>query len=363
MWPNSRIKILSGLILLVTIAAACGGGGGVPTPSITPRPSGTPTPRSTALPEVSTPVPVGAEERPIKILVVRESDAATNRIVNDLSEDLTDELDNFRLGWYEGLYIEFELVDTQQEALTRICNSPNTAAFVDAFTYIAAEQNCGALPALQVEKDGEQGSNFDLIVFRQRVGAASNLAGRVFCTMDINSITEFVHPALAFRVIGIDPLDDFSEIATGFESDTEMILAMTGRYEPASRPRCDGAALPTGRLDEIEEELLDEDREQNLTQSQFNQVGVLEVTGEDAWEPLPYEILVFPPNRLMPEFLREEIVGAFTTLESDEGSAYENLVDLLEHDSLVPVTRLDYNDFREWLVDKAGWNLANSPVK
>jgi hypothetical protein len=361
MWPN--FKILGGMILLVMIAAACGGGGNrVLTPSVTPRPTGTPTPRSTALPEVSTPIPVGAEDRPIKILVVGEQDSVTSRLVNDLSGDVTHELENFRLGWYEGLTVEFEVVETQQEALTRICNSPDTAAFVDAFTYIAAEQNCGALPTLQIERDGQPGSNFDLIVFRQRIGAASNLAGRVFCTMDVEGRTNFVHPALAFKVMGIDPLDDFSEIATGFESDTEMILAMTGRYEPAGRPRCDGAALPTGRLDEIEEELLDEDREQNLTQSQFNQVAVLDVTGEDAWEPIPYDILVFPPNRLMPEFLREEVTDAFTTLEADEGSAHDNLVDLLGHDDLVPVTPLDYDDFREWLVEKAGWNLAASPI-
>jgi hypothetical protein len=34
----------------------------------------------------------------------------------------------------------------------------------------------------------------------------------------------------------------------------------------------------------------------------------------------------------------------------------------LEHDDLVPVTPLDYDDFREWLVEKAGWNLAASPI-
>ena len=359
-WLN--FKIAGGLLLLMVIAAACGGGDDSPALVFTPRPSETPTPRSTPLPEVPTPVPVGSEEHPLKILVVGEETRSTTNLLEDLSENYTEELSTFRLGYYQGIVVEFEVVETPQEALTRLCNSTDTAAFVDAFTFIAAEQRCGAMPTFQIERDRQRGTTFDLVVFRARVGAASNLTGRAFCTMNPNGITEFVHPALAFRVMNIDPLDDFSEIVTGFEDEAEMILAMTGRYEPAGRPRCDGAALPPGMLDDIEEELLDEDREQNLTQSQFNQVAVLEVTGEDAWEPIPHEILVFPPDRLVPAFLRDAVVEAVSALEDDEGEAHDNLVELLEHDRLIPVTAADYDAFREWLVEKAGWNLADSPV-
>lgn len=355
-------KIVGGLLLLILMVAACGGDSAPPAPTFTPRPSETPTPRSTPLPEVATPVPVGSEERPLKILVVAEENRSTTNLLEDLAENYNEELSTFRLGYYEGIVVEFEVVETAQEALTRLCNSPDTAAFVDAFTFIAAEQRCGAMPTFQIERDRQQGTTFELVVFRVRIGAASNLTGRAFCTMNPNGLTEFIHPALALRVMNIDPLDDFSEIVTGFESEAEMILAMTGRYEPAGRPRCDGAALPPGMLDDIEEELLDEDREQNLTQAQFNQVAVLEVTGEDAWEQIPYEILVFPPDRLLPVFLREAVTEAISDLEDDEGEAHDNLVELLEHDRLIPVTTADYDDFREWLVERAGWNLADSPI-
>jgi hypothetical protein len=115
-------------------------------------------------------------------------------------------------------------------------------------------------------------------------------------------------------------------------------------------------------LDDIEEELLDEDREQNLTETQFNQVAVLEVTGEDAWEAIPYDVLVFPPDRLVPAFLREAFGEALSALEDDEGDAHDDLTQLLEYDRLIPVTAADYDDFREWLVEKAGWNLADNPL-
>lgn len=345
------------------ILSACGGVTAAPTPSITPRPSSTPTPRSTELPPVPTQILPGTSERPLKIGVIGESSAATTRLLRDLSRAFTAELENFRLGFYQGLTIEFVLLDDEQEALYLLCNSDDTAVFADAFTFIAAEKRCGAQPALQVQRDGESGSTFDLILNRTlQIFRLDRIVGRPFCTMSFDDLNSYIHPALAFKAAGVDPLDDFEVIIYGFKDEAEMILALSGRFEPGSRPRCAAAALPKGMINEVREELLDESREEFLTEQQFNNlITVLEPEEADQWQPIPYPILVFPPDRLYPSYLREQVITAFINLQEDEGKPQQDLQDLIPHDTLQPVTAADYDDFRDWL-NRAGWDMAASAL-
>ena len=339
--------------------AACGGEQVAPTPTFTPRPTPTFTPRSTELPLVPTLVLPGTEEQPLKIAIIGETDAAVNRAIRDAAEGLTDEMRNYRIGYYEGLQLEIELIDDVEQALTLLCNSTDTAVFVDVLTYITAERRCGAQPAFQVQRDGATASNFELVVFRQRVFDMTGMVGRKFCTMNIKDLTGFVHPALAFQAVGIDPFTDFEEIVIGFESEAEMVLAMTGRYEPGSVPRCDGAAIPAGTFSDIETELLDVDREQSLTEGQFSVVSLLEPAENEQWQAIPYEILVFPPDRLYEPHLRVEVTRAIQAVEEDDGQAKSDLQDLVPHEALIPVEASDYDPFRAWL-ERTGWNMGAS---
>jgi len=348
------------------LAACSGGGSATATPFFTPRPTATATPRSTELPLVPTQLIPGTAAQPLRIGIIAQPEPARNRLLTALSEGVSDELANFRLGFIDdGLKVEFVLLESRQEALQFLCNGVDTAVFVDALTFYAAEKQCGAKPALQIVQDGATGTTFDLVVFRQRVFVLGAI--NTFCVLDPYGMTSFIHPALAFRAAGVDPLTDF-DIVTGFEDEVAMVLALQGRYERGSIPACDAAALPVGMLAEIEEELVNnEDRDQRLTVNQFRQVAVFEPDVTQQWEPIPHDILVFPPDRLFAPHLRAEIVTALLNIQGDGDTLQSNLQSLIPHDELRPVqydaagVYTEYDAFRAWM-DKTGWDMAASAL-
>ncbi len=351
---KSRYGILTFCIFLLLLLAACGGNEAeaTPRPRSTLGPSPTPTLRSTALPTVASPVPIGVSERPIKIAFVGELTAAKRTLAADLSEALTDELSNFRLGYYDGLTVEFIAVENRQAALELLCDSQDTVVLVDAFTYVAAENRCGAIPAFQVEReDGSRSSSFELVVNTRIVPNLTNLTGRErrFCTESLESDTGFIYPALALRQYNIDLLDaDTIEIVTeGFENDEEMVKGLAGG---ANQRLCESAALPAGRFEAILDSLSEDE------QADLEDVGLFtsnEVTG---WPSIPNDVLVFPP--LMPEFLRDEIINAIRAIVSDNREANDDLKTLFGYEDFVGVTPEDFADFRTWL-QTIGWNMAN----
>jgi hypothetical protein len=347
---------------------ACSGNNQTATQAFTPRPSATFTPRSTELPLVPTQVLIGSPEQPLKVLLVGERNAATNRAVTALEAALNDELDSFQLGFYNGLTVEVEVLETQEELLYRLCNSNDSVAFANAFTFYAAYQQCGAQPVLQTEREGRTGSNFELVVFRQRIFNIGNLDGRALCIKSYDDLTSFIHPALAFRANGLDPLREIESITSGFTDDAEMALAVSGRFAPGQRPVCDAAAVPVGSFQAIRNELLDPTREQSLTEQQFdNLLGVL--TAEDGgWRQIPYDILVFPPDRLLPNFMavssltpetmsQNPLVVAFLGINEDADEAKRELATLIPHDNIKTVQTASYTTFLAWM-NLTGWSMA-----
>ncbi len=352
-WP-SRVLFL---LLLPLVLLACGGGEGNATAVPTARPTLTATPRSTELPPVATPVRVGTDPRPMQLAFLTPPDASTRQAATDLAEALEAELSTFQLGLYDGLAVEVEFLEDTPSALDALCDGQDSAVFVDAMTYAAAAQNCGALPALQVVRDGETGVAFDIIVNRSILANITLLRNRAFCAMSYDDPFSFVYPVLALRANGVDPLDDFSDIFTGFESETEMLLAVSGMYEPNRLPLCAGTAMRLSDYDRIVEELLN-DPDRGLTQVQANQLILPQLASEDStWTPIPYEILVFPPPERFPPVLREQLVSALLDLQSDAGSAQADLQSILPHDELRAVVPADYAEFIDWL-NRAGWNMA-----
>lgn len=345
------------LLLLLT---ACGGGDTEATPvrRSTVGPSPTPTLRSTALPTVASPVPVGVPDNPIKIAFVGELTTARRTLLTTLSEALTNELSNFRLGYYDGITVEFIAVESQQKALQLLCTAHDTVVLVDAFTYIAAENRCGAIPTFQVENgtgsSARRGTSFELVVNTRIVPNLTNLTGRDrrFCAISLESDTGFIYPALALRQYNIDLLDSEAiEIVTeGFENDEEMVKGLAGG---ANQRICESAALPVGRFEEILDNLPEDE------QDDLQDVGLFTSNEITQWPVIPNDVLVFPPENLLPEFLRAEIVNAIAAIVSDKGEANDDLKTLFGYDDFVAVTPDDFAEFRTWL-RTIGWNMAST---
>ncbi|MBZ0308077.1 MAG: PhnD/SsuA/transferrin family substrate-binding protein, partial [Anaerolineae bacterium] len=263
-----------------------------------------------------------------------------------------DELKNFRLGYYDGLTVEFIAVESRQAALELLCNAQDTAVLVDAFTYIAAENRCGAIPAFQVEHErSSRSTTFELVVNTRIVPNLTNLTGRDrrFCAESLESDTGFIYPALALRQYNIDLLDaDTIEIVTdGFENDEEMVRGLAGG---ANQRLCESAALPAGRFEEILNDLPEDE------QDALEDVGLFTSNEVTAWPSIPNDVLVFSP--LMPEFLRTEIINAITAIVADNRDANNDLQRLFGYEDFVAVTPEDFADFRAWL-QTVGWNMTN----
>lgn len=373
---------------MMVLLVACGGGGeqATPTASFTPRPSATATLRNTPLPEVPTPLPVGAEEKPIKLAVITEANNATRTLMRDLGETFTDETSNFKLGYYDGLTVEFTLVNNPQEALNTLCGTTDTAVVVDFFTFIAAERRCGAIPAYQIQRDEQMGDSFEIIVRSDRIGslrqlvrADSSQRNFNFCTMSRTGVSEFIYPAIAFRALAqhpdiesITPTIDLLNASTinvitdnvdgePFADERELLQALEGG---GSTRRCESAVLPTGKFDEILEEMAEAEEEFDFPIELFRvRDGNFAFTNDpeqaipNPWLEIPYEVLVFPPDTLLPAYLRDEMLRVVGVLKEDDESPYRDLKDLLNADELIEVDAEFYNDYRTYL-QNAGWDMA-----
>jgi|GEM_PF-6162969 len=350
-------KLVSSLIITL-ILAACGGGADESSgPAATAAPSPTFTPISTELPPVPTQMLVGTAEQPIKLAFLAETTAASNRAAASLEDAFAEELDNFTIGFYDGLTVEIEFLETPQEAINLLCTSRDTAVFADAFTYAAAQQQCGVVPALRVEKEGQTGQNLTMVVYDARVFTLADMRSYRFCTTSLDDFTYFVYPALAFQAAGVNPLEEINEIITGYETDESLIVAVSGQ---GGQPQCEAAALsiPPEEFAPLVESMIDnDDPEISLTQFQSNAVSLLEPPATEAWEPIPYEVLVFPPPQLFPDNIRQEIITAILAIQENEAAIVDELKTLVEHDSLIPILEDDLVPFLTWL-ERTGWNMA-----
>lgn len=356
---NKQLWLLITLLLL--LLAACGGDDSAATavPRATAGPSATPTLRSTPLPTVASPVPLGVEEHPIKIAFVGEMTTAKGNLARNLGEALSEEMNNFPLGYTRGVSVEIIALDNRQEALNTLCNNHDTIVLIDAFTYIAAENRCGAEPTFQIRRgtgrNALSGTSFELIVNTRIVPNLTNLTGRErrFCAESLESEIGFIYPSLALRQYNVDLLNsDIIEIVLGgeetFETDVQMVQGLAGG---ANQRICESAALPTGRFEEILDELTDEEKEA------MEDVGLFTSNEVTNWPTIPYEVLVFPSANAMPEALRQEVIRAISAIIEDDGDANDDMKELFDYTDFVSVTAEDFADFRTWL-QAIGWNMA-----
>ncbi len=353
-----------GSLFLLVVLVACGGEDATPVqrrPTAVPM---TPTPRSTPLPEVPTVPPLGSEGRPVTLAVVLPDGA-------DVDEDAADDL----AGWFlseTGLTVEVETVANESEALRLVCTGTPAggpaAVWVSAFTAVAAQRDCSAVPSAAVVRGVGARATLGTpveIVSRADVGTIGALRGQAFCHLEGDPLTNWVFPSLLLTAGGIDPFDDLEDI-TAFEDPETLVRALYAGD-------CAAAALTSDLLDdvldELEGSLPGEDgpaRREELDAAfrVLRPAGDVTLPAEGArWSGypanvIPYETLVFPPEAMLPADLREALHTALLDYTATrEGERL--LRDWFDASRLLPVEPSDFDALRS-VLNQARWDMAFS---
>lgn len=368
------MKLITGILLLSLLMAGCGGGGGGDATPVRRPPTAippTPTARSTALPASEPVAQLGDRNRPLVILFAlsgAELDTAAFETTSSLQAYLEDQLN---------MTVQVDFVDTDTQALDAICGRTvdglPTAAWISSFTFYAAEQQCGAIPALALTRG--TGTRVSIgttaeIVVRAGFDQINQLAGQTFCRINDQDYTSWVLPSLIFASEGIDTFTHMSAILD-FPDSTALVRAI---YEN----ECTVAALPPDEFEDILDEVADQVSTENRpidAEDIADLVRVLTPAGDislpdnlDSWrgyDPnvMPYSVFVFPRDTVIPASMRAQIVEAVTEFsERSDGEAL--LPDILNATGFVavstgnqPGSRDHYANFRD-LLRKANWDMA-----
>lgn len=352
--------------VLSALLIACGGTDDSRRPTRVPtRIPPTPTLRSTALPDVEEAPAIGDAERPITIYFALPQDrrtSATRQIARQLAQQLTDNL---------GLSVSVELSD-ERTALDLLCSGAPALAWVSAFTYAAAHQECDVTPWLAVKRG--RSPNFTIgqsaeIIGRSEMTTLSQLGGQTFCrSADQDVATAWVLPALLLSSAGVNPFIDLEAIRD-YPDDASVILALQAG-------ECAAAALRPGDFDQAlldaVSALADTEGERpdynDLKEALHIIVPAADVTAPATtgqWRGiaagvLPYEVLVAAPESALPPELRTALVEQITAFFTDRVDGTTRTQRLLDADGILPVNAQHYRSFVT-MVEQAGWRMAFFP--
>lgn len=281
---------------------------------------------------------------------------------------------------YLGLSLAVQVTgfDTMREALTAVCSGRPTLVWVDAFTYIAAEQACGAQPLYAVRLsdeevveglpeditvDGETGLTFD-IVYNTRLGTLPNgvvdLAGTTVCRLGPTDPISWGYFSLTLRGAGLNPITDFASIV-----DVDDYAAMVLEILNDDEETCQVGAIPHGTLEDILEYLADEaDEDEGFPEIDLEALDSpirLLLDGQETWPEVPHMVLIASPEPVLSADFREPVVASFDELIDDIGNPSLEVEDVLapflRYEEIVAVDASDYNDFRAWLL-AARWQMG-----
>jgi len=328
----------------------------------------TSTPRSTALPEVPEAPALGEPGRPIELQIVMPGGSPRGdavQIITDLEAELLGTLD---------LTVDVTFAADESDALIAICNGSTngnpSAAWISPFSLVVAEDTCGAVPVLALVQGtaprARVGTSADIIA-AARVQRLDQLAGQPFCRLSSQDLTSWLYPSLLLSAQGINPLTDLGPI-TDQANDVALLKAV---YEGD----CAAAALPAGEFDDLVDDLLDEladaqDEDAIERDDITAAVKVLIPAGDtavpadlDGWagfgeHVIPFDVLVFPADHMIPAELREDIAGALESFFGSRTAGRARLAALFgDASQVMPVDPDDYGVFRS-AMDQSGWNMA-----
>lgn len=326
--PHLHWTVLLGVFLVGLLLAACSGGPATPPP--THLPTATPTPRSTPLPPVPTAVPAGSEGNPLTILMLPQgSRRAAVRAAGNL-EDMIQEL--------TGLVVDIQTVNSYGEIVAQLCSPVPVAGWVDGLSYIVAEAQGCADPALRVERDGNSGYRVDLLVSTDLADGGDSegdvsgieiaaLDGEPFCRLNSEDTVSWLVPGLMLYAGGVNPLYDLGEIVDVQDFDALITAIYQGD--------CMAGAVPHNYYpNEISPEM-------EALEDLSTRIGVLQTSPE-----IPYDTLVF--SRTLPLNVRIPLADVFMQIAADEDNA-ATLATILRQDALERVDAEDFADFRAFM--------------
>ncbi len=288
-----------------------------------------------------------------------EPDLALQNMVNELTRQLEDGVDDM-------LFV-VDFVD-ERTAMNELCSGAPRAAWISAYSYLAIEAQCDVVPVLAVQRGQVPnvtiGRSADIIT-RIDVDALSQLAGRTFCrSLEHDIFTTWVFPSLLMTAEGFDPMTQLGAVQD-YPDDLTLVRAL---YEGD----CAGAALPPGIFQEVIIELVPRlgTVQNRVTASDIMDyvqvlspagatvlpVGTVSWTGYDT-NVIPYDVLVFAPNTVIPEESHGEIVAVIEDFFADPGDGADRLKDLLDASAIIPVDAGNYAAFRTLVAD-SGWNMT-----
>jgi len=233
------MRILLSLFVILLLAAC----GAQATPVPTPRPSATPTPLSTALPPVDTPISLGSNARPYRLVILSSDKTLSgSKLADFLSAQLS-----------ATFLVEF--VNDEAAALTQLCSEKPSAAIMDGRSALAGlAQGCGALAFKLQDANGGFGVKSDVFAHigtldKNPPRSVADLRGKDFCRLTGGDLTSWMLPALALRAGGVNPAVDLKGVKE-FDTPEKLVQAVADGL-------CAAGGLPAGTLSNYKPTLRD----------------------------------------------------------------------------------------------------------
>ncbi|MBN1563127.1 MAG: PhnD/SsuA/transferrin family substrate-binding protein [Anaerolineae bacterium] len=354
------------LLLLLIVLAGCGGDDGPDRVVFATEIPVTVTPRSTPLPPVANAPQLGEGPRQIELLMAVFGDDAPRDARNtgiDLQSELADELD---------LTIRVRFTN-ETEALAALCSGAPRAAWVSAYTYVKAQQLCEAVPVLAMQRGRTPrvviGQTAE-IVSRVAVERIDQMRANTFCrSTDQDYFTGWVYPELLLT-------------SNDLNLGTDVSVAEYPRLIDMGRALyhgdCNAIALPPDEFDDFVADLTDQlntDGESITTDDLEKVIHVLQPAGNIVFDDddmieadegdyypygdgvIPYEVLVFAPDSVIPDQLRQDITSVIEDFLNDRVDGDTRLEDLLDATGVMPVQAASYDSFSTMLLG-AGWDMT-----
>ena len=379
-----QARIVTLFLLLVVVIAACGGSS---EPETTPLPTQAPpsaTPRSTPLPPVGTVVPQGSAEQPLTLVIVVADASDDSAIENNAllasifngetpldeiieaaataepAEVATEIVEPTATLSSPTIFIESILYENANEAISAVCGQQRAFAWVDAFSYVAALQACGAQPyyivqhAVELEYlpsavdvDTTDGLEFDLIYSADLETAPSSLAdfaGLTMCRTSVYDPISWVYPTLTLQGAEVNTFTDMAGIVE-VEDYAEMLTSIFTSVEDGG---CDFGAIPDGSLSALVNIVSDDN--EDITRSAFSSFRA-------TWPSVPYGVLIGPSDAVLSAELSEIVMARFGALLQVESFA-DALQSLQDYESIENADAADLRSFSNWVIN-SGWAMGS----
>jgi len=259
--------------LLVLLLAACGGQETQQQTGLrlTAGPTRTNTPRPTGLAEVTTLVPAGFPENPLRLAILPVDDDEAMRLEEALEDHLLQ---------ISNVTVDIVLIDRYAQALQALCDSNEesvTAIWADGLTFAAAiGQNCGSA-TLQIEQgEGRQattGRAGVLVMDDELQPDLGELSGATFCRIGFDDFFSWILPNLMMRAADFDPLEMGAILE--FENFEALLNAV-------AQNRCAATGVPADVFEEWMEDSEDAlvDFQQRATQT-AEEAAIAEAEAEE----------------------------------------------------------------------------------